>query len=173
MNPTNEKMEMTVIGRFSQQVWFVVLLSSALCFFLLSFNHSLFSGGSNGVTFFANNYANAINTHKPKHHLNGSFNRTADSSVPMTETSKGSSAGTNCTTTNEVPKVGSSSAESSLEDQNASAKLDVDSCSGRYIYVHDLPSRFNYDLLRKCQLLTRGTEANVSVHGKPRYWSCG
>ena len=159
MNPTNEKMEMTVIGRFSQQVWFVVLLSSALCFFLLSFNHSPFSGGNNGVTFFANNYANAINTHKPKHHLNGSF--------------KGSSAGTNCTTTNEVPKVGSSSAESSLEDQNASAKLDVDSCSGRYIYVHDLPSRFNYDLLRKCELLTRGTEANVSVHGKPRYWSCG
>ncbi|KAF7837041.1 putative xyloglucan galactosyltransferase GT14 [Senna tora] len=32
------------------------------------------------------------------------------------------------------------------------------SCAGRYIYVHDLPTRFNHDLLHNCQLLTRGTD---------------
>lgn len=36
-----------------------------------------------------------------------------------------------------------------------------DSCSGRYIYIHDLPSRFNYDLVRNCSALTRGTDKNM------------
>lgn len=36
-----------------------------------------------------------------------------------------------------------------------------DSCLGRYIYIHELPSRFNEDLLKNCHLLTRGTEKNM------------
>lgn len=34
-------------------------------------------------------------------------------------------------------------------------------CSGRYIYIHDLPSRFNYDLLKNCKSLTRGTDSSM------------
>ncbi|KAK8560742.1 hypothetical protein V6N13_026178 [Hibiscus sabdariffa] len=30
-----------------------------------------------------------------------------------------------------------------------------DSCLGRYIYVHDLPKRFNEDVIKYCQLITR------------------
>ena len=37
----------------------------------------------------------------------------------------------------------------------------IDPCSGRYIYVHGLPSRFNLDLLKNCRLLTRGTNSNM------------
>ncbi|KAK8332581.1 hypothetical protein V6Z12_A10G148400, partial [Gossypium hirsutum] len=33
-----------------------------------------------------------------------------------------------------------------------------DSCLGRYIYIHDLPKRFNQDLLTNCQILTRPTD---------------
>lgn len=34
----------------------------------------------------------------------------------------------------------------------------VDSCSGRYIYIHDdLPARFNYDLLSNCKSLSAGS----------------
>ncbi|PRQ38389.1 putative exostosin [Rosa chinensis] len=34
-----------------------------------------------------------------------------------------------------------------------------DSCTGRYVYIHDdLPSKFNSDLLKNCRLLTRGTD---------------
>ncbi|XP_010532736.1 PREDICTED: probable xyloglucan galactosyltransferase GT14 [Tarenaya hassleriana] len=36
-----------------------------------------------------------------------------------------------------------------------------DSCFGRYVYVHDLPRRFNHDLLENCSLITRGTEKNM------------
>ncbi|CAL4891514.1 unnamed protein product [Urochloa decumbens] len=33
-----------------------------------------------------------------------------------------------------------------------------DRCAGRYIYVHDLPSRFNADLLRDCRSLSEWTD---------------
>ncbi|KAK7280842.1 hypothetical protein RIF29_08367 [Crotalaria pallida] len=33
----------------------------------------------------------------------------------------------------------------------------IDSCNGRYVYIHELPSRFNYNLLKNCKSLTRGT----------------
>ncbi|XP_028759571.1 probable xyloglucan galactosyltransferase GT14 [Neltuma alba] len=32
------------------------------------------------------------------------------------------------------------------------------SCTGRYVYIHNLPGRFNHDLLQNCQVLTRGTD---------------
>ncbi|CAN6343443.1 unnamed protein product [Urochloa humidicola] len=34
----------------------------------------------------------------------------------------------------------------------------ADRCAGRYIYVHDLPSRFNADLLRDCRSLSEWTD---------------
>lgn len=40
-------------------------------------------------------------------------------------------------------------------------KTDSDSCLGRYIYIHDVPSRFNEALLQNCHLLTPGTEKNM------------
>ncbi|KAK7387609.1 hypothetical protein VNO78_28527 [Psophocarpus tetragonolobus] len=33
-----------------------------------------------------------------------------------------------------------------------------DSCIGRYVYVHRLPSRFNHYLIENCESLTRGTD---------------
>ncbi|XP_012486953.1 probable xyloglucan galactosyltransferase GT15 [Gossypium raimondii] len=33
-----------------------------------------------------------------------------------------------------------------------------DSCLGRYIYIHDLPERFNEDVIKDCQLITRSTD---------------
>lgn len=36
-----------------------------------------------------------------------------------------------------------------------------DPCSGRYIYIYALPSRFNTDLLDNCRSLTRGTDGNM------------
>ncbi|XP_022964560.1 probable xyloglucan galactosyltransferase GT14 [Cucurbita moschata] len=34
----------------------------------------------------------------------------------------------------------------------------ADPCSGRYLFIQDIPSRFNSDLIRNCQSLTRGTD---------------
>ncbi|WJX39412.1 hypothetical protein P8452_26957 [Trifolium repens] len=33
-----------------------------------------------------------------------------------------------------------------------------DSCNGRYVYIQNLPSRFNQYLLQNCHILTRGTD---------------
>ncbi|KAJ7979170.1 Xyloglucan galactosyltransferase KATAMARI1 [Quillaja saponaria] len=46
-------------------------------------------------------------------------------------------------------------------DNTKEMKSNSDSCSGRYIYIHNLPSRFNYDLLKNCLSLTRGTDSNM------------
>ncbi|KAL2500194.1 Exostosin family protein [Abeliophyllum distichum] len=37
-------------------------------------------------------------------------------------------------------------------------RKEVDLCKGRYIYVHDLPSRFNNDLLKQCKLLDKWSD---------------
>lgn len=49
----------------------------------------------------------------------------------------------------------------SVMDGVVGTKSDIDPCQGRYIYIHDLPNRFNYDLLKNCQSLTRGTSSNM------------
>lgn len=166
-------------GQYGHQVWFVVLISSLLCFLLLfSSDRSFLSGGgggNSGVTFVVDNYENSINTRKPKSLPSaGSPNKTIGS-APV---DKGSLLKANSTARDrEVPydglsppdvTVGDKSDDDSVSPTNQSsdhASLDVgldgDPCSGRFIYVHDLPSRFNGDLLRKCESLTRGTTVNM------------
>lgn len=166
-------------GQYGHQVWFVVLISSLLCFLLLfSSDRSFLSGGgggNSGVTFFVDNYENSINTRKPKSLPSaGSPNKTIGS-APV---DKGSLLKANSTARDrEVPNdglsppdvtVGDKSDDDSVSPTNQSSEhasldvgLDGDPCSGRFIYVHDLPSRFNDDLLRKCESLTRGTTVNM------------
>ncbi|KAK4750942.1 hypothetical protein SAY87_004424 [Trapa incisa] len=40
-------------------------------------------------------------------------------------------------------------------------EAEYDPCWGRYIYIRDLPSKFNTDLLHNCQSLTRGADDNM------------
>lgn len=49
--------------------------------------------------------------------------------------------------------------KTNLDTQNHNFKDSI--CSGRYIYIHDLPSRFNQDLLKNCNSLTRGTDSSM------------
>ncbi|PRQ38394.1 putative exostosin [Rosa chinensis] len=43
----------------------------------------------------------------------------------------------------------------------------TDSCSGRYIYIHDdLPTKFNYDLINNCESLTGSNMPNMCPHIK-------
>lgn len=47
------------------------------------------------------------------------------------------------------------------DERNLKKGLDrkeVDFCKGRYVYVHDLPSRFNDDLLKQCKLLNKWSD---------------
>ncbi|KAK7379630.1 hypothetical protein VNO80_05094 [Phaseolus coccineus] len=44
-----------------------------------------------------------------------------------------------------------------LNPSNTKNLTTTHSCTGRYVYIHRLPSRFNNDLLHNCHSLTRGT----------------
>lgn len=169
-------------GHYGHQVWFVVLIFCLLCFLVLfSIHHSFLGGGGgggDGAAFFVDNYENSITTRKPEPlPFAGSPNKTVDTAP----TDKGSLLKANGTARNhEVPNVGLSplgviagdkSDDGSVSPTDQSSEhqsldmgfesFDRDSCSGRFIYIHDLPSRFKDDLLRKCESLTRGTDVNM------------
>lgn len=77
--------------------------------------------------------------------------------VPFSDTSYEKSLNTQNSFTHNLTKNSSIHTISELpKNQN-----NVDDCFGRYIYIHDLPSRFNGDLLNNCRLLTRGTDKNM------------
>ncbi|XVE81240.1 hypothetical protein DITRI_Ditri15bG0047400 [Diplodiscus trichospermus] len=44
------------------------------------------------------------------------------------------------------------------ENSGRNLKKNKDLCWGRYIYIHDLPKKFNEDVLKDCQLFTRPTD---------------
>ncbi|XP_027148567.1 probable xyloglucan galactosyltransferase GT12 [Coffea eugenioides] len=44
------------------------------------------------------------------------------------------------------------------DDANRGKEEQQNKCRGRYIYVHDLPSRFNDDLLKQCKSLNKWTD---------------
>ncbi|TYH49844.1 hypothetical protein ES332_D10G163400v1 [Gossypium tomentosum] len=46
-----------------------------------------------------------------------------------------------------------------------------DSCLGRYIYIHDLPMRFNQDLLTNCQVLTRSIDKTSMCEYASGLWN--
>lgn len=59
-------------------------------------------------------------------------------------------------------RVSNNNSISSVVGNNSALKSDIsDPCSGRYIFMHNIPSRFNEDLLRNCELITRGTSKNI------------
>ena len=86
------------------------------------------------------------------------------SQVPNSETNKEESDDEVAISQNGFEPIGSLSM---VENRNESitkesSNEDVDSesdlCLGRYIYVHDLPSRFNENLLKHCRSLTNWTD---------------
>lgn len=44
------------------------------------------------------------------------------------------------------------------QEKGAESGRKLNPCTGRYIYIHDLPSRFNDDLLKQCKLLNKWTD---------------
>ncbi|GAV58975.1 Exostosin domain-containing protein [Cephalotus follicularis] len=113
------------------QLWFTFLSSFILCFIILCFDYSALLSSSSGATYVNNMYSNSITGQEPKSH---DFTRNS---------------------TNPFLNLSNSITEHPLKES------ETDSCLGRYIYTHDLPTRFNEDLLKNCQKLTRGTDKNM------------
>ncbi|KAJ4723091.1 putative Xyloglucan galactosyltransferase KATAMARI1 [Melia azedarach] len=118
----------------NQQLGFAILISFALCFVFLCFDYSALTGSSSGDdSLLVNNYANAIVPQNSKsHHLGTNSSDTDDSPLPH----------------NPLLVV-------------VNQTYQTDFCLGRYVYIHEVPSRFNGDLLKNCHLLTPGSEKNM------------
>ncbi|KAK8275674.1 hypothetical protein V6Z11_D10G152400 [Gossypium hirsutum] len=117
----------------NHQPWFVLLVFFVFCIELFSFDYSGFTAKKSAlVTVLDDNHGNVINTQSSLPH---DFTEITNASVyPLPKTDEKGDL-----------KVGT----------------EIDSCVGRYIFVHDLPSRFNEDLVNNCRLLTRGTDKNM------------
>ncbi|GLT97729.1 hypothetical protein SLE2022_152780 [Rubroshorea leprosula] len=136
----------------NSQLWSVVLISFVLCFVLLCFDYSALNGEDTGVTVLENNnFANSISTQDSKSH---DFSSVFNDSIFLLPNNSISIVGIVGNKTDK-PMIKSSTKE------GEEVKSDVDSCLGRYIFVHDVPSQFNEDLLRNCELLTPGSDKNM------------
>ncbi|XVF29002.1 hypothetical protein REPUB_Repub15cG0082300 [Reevesia pubescens] len=133
----------------NNQPWFVLLVFSVFIFELLCFDYSAITGRKTGVTVLDNNHANAISTQNSIPHDFTKIDNDSISPLP------------NRPPANFVVNRTDEANKKAVREEELKVETEVDSCLGRYIFVHDLPSRFNKDLIKNCQLLTRGTDKNM------------
>ncbi|XWS09223.1 hypothetical protein CRYUN_Cryun40dG0067100 [Craigia yunnanensis] len=145
-----EKMENPITAKCcNNQPWFVLLIFFVFCIELLCFDYSALTGSKTGVTILDNNHANAISS---QNSLSHDFTENSNDSISTLPNSPPVSIVVN--KTDEANKK-------AVREEELEVETEVDSCLGRYIFVHDLPSRFNRDLVKNCRLLTRGTDKNM------------
>ncbi|KAJ9173870.1 hypothetical protein P3X46_016963 [Hevea brasiliensis] len=118
----------------NNQLWLVILVSFVFCFVLFCFDYSALTGTQERVSVSVSNYEDSISTHKSK-------------SLQLPENVNETSIG---------PMK-----SDYLREDNVQQKSVKDSCLGRYIFIHRLPSQFNQELIENCESINRGTEHNI------------
>ena len=144
-------MEALFVGKFRSQLWFVLLISFLLSLILLFLYHSAITGGdqNNGVTFLVNNFVNVIQDRKNK-----SIDFAVNSSH-RTITLSTNYHNFTCELTTNRNSGGQVKVSQEKNETIEHISPSLDSCSGRYIYMHDVPRKFNEDLLKDCHSLIK------------------
>ncbi|KAJ4891440.1 Exostosin family protein [Raphanus sativus] len=57
-----------------------------------------------------------------------------------------------------------STTTTTISESDYNHRLGDHSCLGRYIYIHDLPSRFNKDILQDCESISRPKDKTSMFH---------
>ena len=144
-------MEKSFVGKCQYQLWFVLLISFLLSLILLFFDHSALTGWdqNNVVTISVNNFVNVIQDRK---------NKTIDCTVNSSHRTTTSST-TYHNSTSELTKNSNSGRQVNVKKEKKEPiepiSPSLDSCFGRYIYMHDIPRQFNEDLLKDCHSLIK------------------
>lgn len=170
-------MEKSQWNKCHNQLWFVLTVSFLLCLLLILSDYSSLNSGRkfSRVTYCITNFANVIVT-QDQHHSN---------SLPLPDETKRISSDSNTSTSIPAPySLGHGRQPNNVTSSNRNNETrivatvintpppqsipyntktriphnDSDSCSGRYIYVYDLPKMFNQDLLKNCHSLQRWTD---------------
>ncbi|XP_050238608.1 probable xyloglucan galactosyltransferase GT11 [Mercurialis annua] len=160
-----------MVGKNSKKIWYFILSSSFLWFLLVYF---YYSGTKIDKTQLRNNF---VGTHESKSvqvHENRIKEKKSDNPIEnffiggdwdryineiISEESHNNNSingsfGLDSKNNYEVEKKVDSEVVTNEEQEISNSDSDSDSCSGRYIYVHDLPSEYNQDLLKNCLSLS-------------------
>lgn len=174
-------MERPIMGKCHNRLWLVVLASFLLWFVLLCFYYSapmvgdtFFNsvnfGVSNSTPFPGNsNESLAKNLYNPFTNFSApdyglqNFDHIVTQVNPINQTHLAENE-VDQSINGEKPdhEVGINQKRFKPDDsvsqvEKRNEKISKDSCSGRYIYVHDLPRRFNEDMIRHCRSLSNWT----------------
>ncbi|XP_021907411.1 probable xyloglucan galactosyltransferase GT12 [Carica papaya] len=154
------KMEKSSLG-----IWFLIVASLVSCLALLCADYLTF-GGIYGITLLFSNFTTSIDASKfvsVNSSQVSSSSRMAVSPVPMIDSGKTIEKEGQLNIIDSVSFLRSKSpsiTESTEIAINDGAEIltggqEEDNCLGRYIYIHDLPSRFNDDVIKDCRKLIK------------------
>lgn len=132
-------MEKQTIGKKSHnQLWFVLIVSFVFCLVLRCLDYSVLTGAKNGASYFLfHGFSYALHTQRINHPV--AIDRPCEKSKKTS------------------PQILENNVTSGNKVQFQ------DPCSGKYIYVHHLPSRFNSDMLKDCRKLTKWSDMCPSL----------
>lgn len=140
---------------------------------LILFDISALTGGDqNGVTLLVDNFVNAIHARKPFMEQTVIHNSTCEPAVSAVLNEMGDKTEPNfaaISARNHTQQISPARIVSNVKPVNEKPKSRLDSCLGRYIYMHDLPSQFNEDLIKSCHSLNKWI--HVPVYIKLWSWS--
>ncbi|XWS09270.1 hypothetical protein CRYUN_Cryun40dG0071500 [Craigia yunnanensis] len=154
-------MEKRIIGKQSyNQLWLVVLVSFVFCLVLLCLDYSVLTGAKNRVSLLVHGFAYALNTQRSSQLV--AIDKPRETTAPPSVFTSNHTykdrqdfhvlennvtLGNNAKEKNKVQDV--------ADQQPSSDWKREDPCSGKYIYVHQLPSRFNNNMLKDCRKLIK------------------
>lgn len=150
--------QITIMGRqilAKCRFWFVVSSSFLLWYLILCFYNSEFTPSKTPISSLGNDFGNSANTQQPNFVLlRGNSNKRINQLLPE-ETGD---INNNNTIKRESPRnILHFEDQILVSDQKLKPNIE-DSCSGRYVYIHDLPTKFNDDLLKNCRSLSDWTD---------------
>lgn len=153
------RIEKMLTGNCHHRIWFAISFSFLSCLLLLSIDYSSLVGGKQDIF-------DSISFRKYFKYRN--FSSSSPASSDHQET-KSTSSDNVCITDQFDDKDGrgkdsnNNNITSTLKQERQPTAAPLDSCAGKYIYIHDLPSRFNDDLVTDCKLLMKWSDMCPSV----------
>lgn len=135
---------------------FIFLIFTSLILYFVTFVSVDFSTLSTGniasfTTFLFHNFANPTISHKPE----SPFDHSSRNFSTQTSSNDATTWSNNEFDSEILPLVAFNAIKNVTEIHKQDDPHPGSECSGRYIYVYDLPSQFNEDLLKNCDSLIR------------------
>lgn len=143
-------MEKHIFAKY--RFWFVVSSAFLLWYLLLCFYNSEFKATKRPITLLDNNFSNSEDTQEPNFDL---FPANSDKLINQTLLPEETGDNKNVSETRAQKRE---NPRNILHKEDQKISENKDYCSGRYVYIHDLPTKFNDDLLQNCRSLSDWTD---------------